>query len=63
MFNRDPSNSGKRVPAGVWLAFGVAIGCGLGVAAGNLAIGVGLGTAVGGLLVFVSRLRHGGSGA
>ena len=62
MFNRDPSNSGKRVPAGVWLVLGVAMGCSLGVAVGNLAMGVGLGAAIGGFLVFVSRRRHGGSG-
>ena len=58
MFKRDPSKDGKTDPAGVWLPVGVAIGCSLGVAMGNLALGVGLGVAVGGLIMLLSRNRN-----
>lgn len=57
MFKRDPSKQGQPLNPGVWVAFGVAVGCGLGVALGNLAMGVGLGIAVGGIVALVSRRR------
>jgi hypothetical protein len=57
MFKRDPSKQGQPLSPGVWIAFGVAIGCGLGVAVGNLPIGVGLGIAVGGIVALMSRRR------
>ena len=58
MFKRDPSKQGQPLSPGVWIAFGVAIGCGLGVAVGNLPIGVGLGIAAGGIVALVSRRRN-----
>jgi F0F1-type ATP synthase membrane subunit c/vacuolar-type H+-ATPase subunit K len=58
MFKRDPSKQGRPLSPAVWIALGVAIGCGLGVAVGNLPIGVGLGIAVGGIVALVSRRRN-----
>ena len=63
MFKRDPSKRGKTVPPGVWLPFGVAIGCALGVVMGNLALGVGLGVAGGGVIMFLSRRRNDSQGS
>lgn len=58
MFKRDQSKQGRPLSPAVWIALGVAIGCGLGVAVGNLPIGVGLGIAAGGIVALVSRRRN-----
>lgn len=63
MFKREPNKSGEMVPAGVWLIFGVAAGCGLGGAMGSLVLGVGLGVAVGGAIMLLSRNRKDSQGA
>ena len=57
MFKRDPSKQSQPLSPGVWITFGVAIGCGVGVAVGNLSIGVGLGIAVGGIVALIARRR------
>ena len=45
-----------------WLAVGVAIGSGLGVATGHIALGVGMGLAIGAVGAIMSKRRQGGSG-
>ncbi len=44
-----------------WLPIGVAIGCGLGVAMGNIALGVAVGVGIGVALVALGRSRYGRS--
>jgi hypothetical protein len=44
----------------LWMGYGVAIGCGIGVAMGNLALGIGPGVAIGaaiGALISKSRAK------
>jgi hypothetical protein len=46
-FMRDsPSKKGRKFMA-KWICYGVAIGCGIGVAIGNVALGIGPGGAIG----------------
>ena len=45
---KDPkSNKPKTLSMGTWMAIGVAVGAGLGVAMDNLPIGVAIGIAIG----------------
>ncbi|MGD2146507.1 MAG: hypothetical protein PVH41_07440 [Anaerolineae bacterium] len=45
-----------------WLAVGVAIGSGLGVATGQIAVGVGVGLVIGAVGAIMSKRRRGDSG-
>jgi hypothetical protein len=47
----------KRNSLGFWIAIGIAIGCGYGVAARNIPLGVGFGVAVGVLIWAVTSRR------
>lgn len=56
MSNSNDAEKAKYVGAG--MVFGVAIGCGLGVAFGNLALGIGPGIGIGVAIGALMHRRH-----
>jgi len=59
LFGNPPKNSDpKTQPPGFWIAIGVSVGAGFGVAINNIALGVGLGVAFGALIGFLQQRKN-----